>query len=92
MQECRLLRLNPDSEQWEVGDCSQCVVPDILAANGDANLVLQLEKTAGFFGFRRKLVLTAACGKHFCDVENPYTGCEQCAAERPNLEELFKGL
>ena len=91
-KECRLAMANPDSAEWDQRICTGCPVPDIIAANGDPNLVLEGAITKGIFGFARKMQVKAICRKHLCDVPAPQVGCPQCAAERPGLEELFKGL
>lgn len=91
-QECRLIGHNPNSAEWQPRDCTKCPVPDILAANGDRNMVLEGMISKGFLGFNRKVEVNAFCSKHLRDIENPYTGCTACARERPGLQDLFKDL
>jgi hypothetical protein len=88
-QECRLIQRNPNSPAWRPQDCGQCPVPDILRANSSSDMVLEAEVKKGLLGLKRRVEVTAFCGKHLVDIEDPYVGCPICAAERPGLEELF---
>ena len=90
-QECRLIRANSNSPRWETKDCQNCPVPDILLANSNPDMVLEAEIKKGFMRMGRKVEVKAFCTRHLCDIPQPITGCPQCAAERPSLEELFGG-
>jgi hypothetical protein len=85
IQECRLIRINPDSLRWHPNDCSKCNVPGILQANSDPNLELTVTIKAGLFGFIRRLEVAARCTKHNTPVEDPFIGCLLCNDERPGL-------
>lgn len=89
VQECRLVDANPQSADWQVKDCSQCPVPDILQANGNPDLVLEGKIEKGFLGLNRRMEVSAFCSKHMIDVPEPKVGCPICAKERPGLQDLF---
>ena len=88
-QECRLL---PEaSSYWQPEDCFQCPVPDILWANASEHLRLQATIKKGFLGFGRRIDVIAFCRKHNIKIKDPYTGCEQCATDKPNLAAFLNG-
>ena len=91
-QECRLIKANPRSPQWQPKDCATCPVPDILMANSNPNLVLEATVKPGFLGINRHVEVYAFCSRHLIDVDKPAAGCPKCAAERPGLRELFDNL
>ena len=91
-QECRLIKANPRSPNWQPKDCAACPVPDILKANSDPNLVLEATVKPGFLGLNRHVSVYAFCSRHLIDVDKPEAGCPKCAAERPGLRELFDNL
>ncbi|MGJ3240500.1 MAG: hypothetical protein ACFE0Q_17460 [Anaerolineae bacterium] len=74
IQECRLVKQNPDSERWHPKDCSKCPVPDILRANADPDMELTLTISKGFMGFGRKLEVTAKSLSDGTAIEDPYVG------------------
>ena len=43
----------------------------------------------GFLGIGRHVEVDATCLKHDHKIEDPYVGCAHCAAERPNIADLF---
>ena len=88
-QECRLIKANARSPQWQPMDCANCPVPDILAANSNPNLVLEATVKPGILGIGRRVDVRAFCSRHLIDVDKPEVGCPQCAAERPGMRELF---
>lgn len=92
LQECRLANENPNSEQWHPKDCRICPVPQILNANASPDMQLQLTIKSGLLGLGRKMNVTAQCLKHRIPVEDPFTGCPQCNAERPGLDVFRKAL
>jgi hypothetical protein len=89
LQECRLLDENPQSPAWKPRDCSNCPVPEILWANASEHLQLHATVVIGFLGLWRYVQVDALCGKHGREIDDPYIGCAQCAAERPNLSDLL---
>jgi hypothetical protein len=89
-QECRLLQRNPRSEAWRPNDCKNCPVPDILWANASEHLQLEATIRPGFLGIGRHVEVTARCSKHNVEIPDPYVGCEQCAAERPDLSTFLQ--
>lgn len=90
-QECRLIMANLRSPAWRPNDCSQCPVPEILAANSNPNLVLEATVKKGVLGLvGRRVTVHAFCSKHLVDVPEPQAGCRQCAEERPGLRELLR--
>jgi len=74
VQECRLVKQNPDSERWHPSDCEKCPVPDILLANADPDMELTLTIKKGFLGFGRKLEVTAKSLSEGTIIEDPYVG------------------
>ncbi|MBK9749748.1 MAG: hypothetical protein IPO91_23640 [Chloroflexi bacterium] len=92
LQECRLIKANPDSLPWQPSTCTACPVPDILYANSSPNLELQLSIRPRLLGLGRKLHLEASCVKHRVPVADPYVGCPQCNAERPSLDAFIQAL
>ncbi|NWF68612.1 MAG: hypothetical protein HXY40_05975 [Chloroflexi bacterium] len=92
VQECRLVKENPQSERWQPGDCKRCPVPEIRAANSSRDLELKLTIVKTMLGFVRRVGISASCLKHRVPIEDPYTGCPQCAAERPGLDLFRKAL
>ena len=92
VQECRLIKQNPDSMHWRPGDCARCPIPEILSANASPNLDLKLTVKPRLLGLGRTLEVTASCVKHRVPVDDPFTGCEQCNAERPGLDVFWQAL
>ena len=91
IQECRLIRGNPDSAPWKPGLCKTCPVPAILRANACPHM--QLEAWVS----RRWLVLSQVRVRAFCKrtlrartqrartnqvVADPMVGCGHCHEER----------
>lgn len=92
IQECRLVKDNRDSLQWQPGDCFRCDIPEILSANASPDLRLSLTIFPIFFGIGRRLDVAAFCGKHEIGIDDPYVGCPQCNAERPGIEAFIRAL
>ena len=92
VQECRLTMHNVKSADWQPKDCDNCPVPEVLMSNFNPNLVLEGTIKKGMLGFGRKIEVRAFCSKHLIDIENPVSGCTECAKERPGLKELFDDL
>jgi len=88
-QECRLILRETGSTGWRPADCARYAVPDILWANASENLEIRARVKPGFLGFGRNVDVTTRCKKHSINITDPYGGCEQCAAERPNLADLI---
>ena len=88
-QECRLLDDNPHSPAWKERDCFNCPVPGILQANASEHLHLHGTVKIGFLGIGRRVEVDATCLKHDHRIRDPYVGCAHCAAERPNIADLF---
>jgi len=86
VQECRLAKRNPESAPWHPNDCSHCPVPDILLANASESMRLRLTIKPGMLGFGRHNEVTAYCEKHTRAIDDPFVGCPQCNAERPNFD------
>ena len=91
-QECRLVKHNLDSKYWKPADCARCPVPDILRANASVDLRLQLTIRPLLMGLGRRLDVDATCIKHAVPIEDPFVGCPQCNAERPNLDAFIRAL
>lgn len=88
VQECRLIKANPNSMPWRPVDCSKCPVPGILYANASPLLELTLTVTTAFLGFRRKLNVEATCAGRPIPLDEAYTGCDD-PKSRPGLD-LFR--
>lgn len=87
IQECRLVKLNAYSERWHPNDCSKCPIPDILLANADPDMELELTIKKGFLGFGRKLEVKASSRIDGSEIEDPYIG--RVDKEHPGLD-LFR--
>jgi hypothetical protein len=92
VQECRLAKENPESERWHPRDCRNCPVPQILNANASPYLDLKLTIKSGFLGLGRKMDVAARCNRHHIPIEDPFTGCPKCNAERPGLDIFRQAL
>jgi hypothetical protein len=87
IQECRLVNLNPYSERWHPNDCSKCPIPDILLANADPDMELELTIKKGFLGFGRNLAVKATSRIDGSVIEDPFVG--RMDKDNPGLE-LFR--
>ena len=86
-QECRLVMANHRSLPWKPDVCAKCRVPQVLRANGSADLRLTL--TIGRrFGLFASLTLDAYCARHGRPIADPMRGCAECAAEIPGVAEV----
>jgi hypothetical protein len=83
-EECRLIAANPSSERWKSALCKGCPVPDILQANGSANLALRARVTRTF-GVLQKVEVTAHCREHHIEIADPKKGCDRCRAQTARL-------
>lgn len=93
LQECRLIKRNPDSQRWRPTDCTHCTVPDILWANASDSLQLRAAIKPGLLGLiGRRVEVEARCSRHQRSIANPYTGCDACNAERPRIEDVIQGI
>lgn len=86
LQECRLIKTNPDSMYWRPADCSRCSVPDILNANASPDLELKATVKPRLLGMGRRVDVEAFCRGEPIPLEEAYTGC---AEDRPGLD-LFR--
>jgi hypothetical protein len=91
VQECRVPKAEK-SAPWEPRVCARCSVPAILRANSSPDLLLAIQIKRSIFGFGPKVKVLASCRKHHIPIENPYTGCEECNAERPGLALFAQAL
>lgn len=92
VQECRLIKTNPDSFPWRPSDCGNCPVPDILNANASPDMRLSLAVKSRVFGLGRKLEVTAWCERHNIPIEDPFVGCVKDIEERPGLDIFRQAL
>lgn len=92
VQECRLIKSNPDSLPWQPKYCAQCTVPEILNANASRDMELTLTVEPVFIGLGRRLKVTAYCLKHRIAIEDPFIGCPKCISERPGLDVFRQAL
>lgn len=91
IQECRLVKENPESERWHPNDCERCPVPDILMANADPNMELKLTIKRGFLGLTRKMDVEARDTRTGEIIEDPYVGNIH-AEDNPGLEIFRQAL
>jgi hypothetical protein len=92
IQECRLVKQNPESMPWRPGDCAKCAVPEILDANASPNMDLKVTIRLRLLGLVRNVEVTATCAKHRIPIEDPFIGCEKCNEERPGLDVFRQAL
>jgi hypothetical protein len=81
IQECRLVKDNPESLAWRPQDCAKCPVPDIVLANASPHMRLTLTIRGVLLGFVRRMDVDAWCIKHDVAIKNPYVGCPLDAEE-----------
>ncbi len=92
VQECRLIKDNPESLPWRPVDCTGCPIPDILTANASRDLELKLTVRPRLLGLGRLKDVTAYCLRHRIKIEDAFVGCPQCNAERPGLDIFREAL
>jgi hypothetical protein len=90
VQECRLNKLNPESQKWHPDDCGRCPVPDILRANADPDLELKITIKSGFLGFGRRVEVEAFDGRTGDPIDDPYVG--KVDPDNPGLEIFRQAL
>jgi hypothetical protein len=71
IQECRLVKYNAQSERWHPKDCGRCPIPDILRANADPDMILELTIKNGFLGLGRKLDVVAYSESDGSVIDDP---------------------
>jgi hypothetical protein len=76
-KECRLIQLNPGSEDWHEGICRTCRVPEILHRNPCANLALEAEVSSRLRVFSTVKVF-AVCTVKMEKVADPATCNQRC--------------
>jgi hypothetical protein len=92
LQECRLAKNDPASAPWKPGDCTNCPVPGILAANSSPDLELRLAIKYRLLVIGRYNEVTARCSRHNLVIDDPHVGCPKCNAERPGLDIFLRAL
>jgi hypothetical protein len=92
LQECRLVKGNPESLPWRPSYCGRCPIPDILNANSSPNLELKLTISPVLIGLGRRMDVSASCLKHGIKIDDPYVGCPKCNDERPGLDVFWQAL
>jgi hypothetical protein len=90
LQECRLVKRNPNSESWHPNDCSKCPVADILLANADPDMELTVTIKKGFLGFGRKVEVTAKSLRDGTAIADPFVG--RVDKDNPGLEIFRQAL
>ncbi|MFZ4815058.1 MAG: hypothetical protein ACOYL5_11030 [Phototrophicaceae bacterium] len=90
IQECRLVKENPESLRWKPVDCSLCPVPEILNANASKDMQLTLTVRTRLLGLGRKLTVAAHCLRHNIPIEDPYIGCPKDREERGAALDIFR--
>jgi hypothetical protein len=76
-KECRLIRLNPDSEPWRERLCRKCPVPEILERNPCTNLALEAE-AGSRWGLLSRLTVFAVCTVKMEKLADPMTCTKGC--------------
>lgn len=92
VQECRLIRDNPDSLRWHPSDCTGCPVPAILRANACKEMELHLAMKPRLMGLGRRRELVATCSRDGSVIEDPFVGCGNCGEERAGLDIFRQAL
>ena len=92
VQECRLIRRNPDSLPWKPELCETCPLPDILLANACPHMILDARVVKRFFGLKQRVEVSGWCKEHFLEVEHPHVGCGHCHEYRdiPPIHGIFE--
>ncbi|MFN8498358.1 MAG: hypothetical protein U0641_10925 [Anaerolineae bacterium] len=81
---CRLVERTPQTEQWHVGLCGSCPVPEILKANPCIHLALEA-RIVRKMGFLQRVEPYAICTMKVIELNNPgacWKGCEYFAASK----------
>ena len=79
IQECRLIKRNPQSAAWRPRLCRSCPVPAILLGNGCPNMVLSAR--IGWHWLARRVQVSAFCTLANEPVTDPMVGCGRCHGE-----------
>jgi hypothetical protein len=90
IQECRLIKQNPDSLRWKPTDCKDCPVPGILHANASPDLELRITVETRFLGLGRQLTVEAFCTRHQISIDDAHVGCQRCNEEKGDGLGLFR--
>ena len=80
IQECRLIKANPDSGPWRPKLCRTCPVPEILLANGCPNM--RLAARVGWRWLGRQVKVSAFCTLTNEIVADPMVGCGRCHGDK----------
>lgn len=80
IQECRLIKRNPQSAAWRPKLCRTCPVPAILLANGCSNMALTAH--VGWRWLGRQVKVSAYCTLAGEPVDDPMIGCGRCHGEQ----------
>lgn len=76
-EECRLLRAS--GQRWSQDLCGRCPVPAVVRANACQYLDLRGTVVRPLHGwFRRRVKISAYCGKVRAAVTEPEIGCGEC--------------
>ncbi len=79
VEECRLIKRNPDSRPWKPSLCKTCPVPDILLHTNCKEIALEASVVKKW-GIWERVEVYAVCARHFIELEDPMY-CPLCAEE-----------
>ena len=77
VEECRLIKRNPDSRPWRRALCDSCPVPGILNQTNCAEIALEATVTRKW-GLLDRVEGFAVCAKHLIELNDP-NFCPKCA-------------
>lgn len=86
IEECRLIKRNPDSRPWRRSLCDSCPVPDILLSTNCQEIALEATVKRRF-GLLDRVEVYAVCARHYLELDDPLY-CPQCAAEQTRSAEI----
>ena len=79
-ERCDLVAGGPYEQEWHVGLCQKCPVPQIKKANNcpTMKLSLRIQKRGLKFWGRERVSVIATCTRHEGIVKDPMIGCGKC--------------
>ena len=79
LEECRLIKRNPESRPWRRPLCDSCPVPGILLNTNCREIALEATVVKKLLVVERVEVY-AVCARHMLELRDP-NNCPKCAEE-----------
>lgn len=81
IEECRLIKRNPQSRPWRRPLCDSCPVPGILVQTNCQEIALEASVERKW-AILDRVEVYAICAKHLIELKDP-NFCPQCAQSAP---------